>query len=149
MVGPNLNLTLEQSVARMDSALQTIEYIRSPLGLGWDSTESGQGLPWWLVKLAGLLLTGIAVTFGAPFWFDLLRKMLSLRSGGGAEKSPEPQPLPTPAKAPAARPTAVAEASEKPVAAAPVQTEKPLKKPSPPPKKPTPTPPPPKKKPVG
>jgi hypothetical protein len=92
VTGPDLNLTLEQSVTRMDSALQQIEYIRSPLGLGWQSLEEERNVPWWLIKLAGLLLTGVAVTFGAPFWFDILKKILSLRGGGSTEKTPEQNP---------------------------------------------------------
>jgi len=104
VTGPNLNLSIEESIARMDSSLQKIESIRSPLGLGWNEVESNTTLPWWLVKLAGLLLTGIAVTFGAPFWFDLLRKMLALR--GGTEKPQEPPPSnpPVPPAPPLAQP---------------------------------------------
>lgn len=43
----------------------------------------------WLSKLAGILITGLAVSLGAPFWFDLLRKVSNLRSSGPApdEKS--------------------------------------------------------------
>lgn len=159
VTGPNLNLSLEQAVGRMDSALQTIEHIRSPLGLGWDNAEGGQGLPWWLVKIAGLLLTGIAVTFGAPFWFDLLRKMLSLRSGGGVEKAPEPQTqtqTPPPLPPPAPRPV-VSEALAAPApvtsAAPPAPKAKPAKpaptRPAPKPTPPPPPPPPARKPPVG
>ncbi len=36
------------------------------------------------VKLAGLILTALALTLGAPFWFDLLNKVANLRSSGGA-----------------------------------------------------------------
>ncbi len=91
VTGMNLNLPLEASIVRLDSALQQVEYLRSPLGLGWNSLEEKRGIPWWLIKLAGLLLTGISVTFGAPFWFDVLKKLLSLRGGGApaAEKAPE------------------------------------------------------------
>ncbi|MEZ4939305.1 MAG: hypothetical protein R3D58_00465 [Saprospiraceae bacterium] len=108
VTGPDLeNLTVEQAVARMDSALQQIEHIRSPLGLGWSSAETEKDIPWWLIKLAGLLLTGIAVTFGAPFWFDLLRKLLSLRGGGkAAEPEPAAQPAPPPPPPPAGQPAA-------------------------------------------
>jgi len=127
VTGPNLNLTVDQSIARMDSALQKIEYIRSPLGLGWNEPESDTTLPWWLVKLAGLLLTGIAVTFGAPFWFDLLRKMLALR--GGTEKPQEPPPsnppiLPAP-MLPNQTKTVVVE-TEAPAKAEPVPAKAPL-----------------------
>lgn len=34
----------------------------------------------WFKKLFGLFLTGVAISFGAPFWFDLLNKLVSLRS---------------------------------------------------------------------
>jgi hypothetical protein len=44
-------------------------------------------------KLLGLLLTAIAVSLGAPFWFDVLNKIINLRSAGRAPderpKNPE------------------------------------------------------------
>lgn len=87
-------LSLDQAVARLDTALQHIEYIRSPLGLGWQSgSDPDKGLPWWLLKLVGLLLTAVATTLGAPFWYDLLRKLLSMRgSGAGSGQGGAPPP---------------------------------------------------------
>ena len=44
--------------------------------------RAGEGWPsrgWWL-KLFGLILTGLAVSQGAPFWFDLLNKFMVVRS---------------------------------------------------------------------
>src|SRR5205823_250502 len=41
----------------------------------------------WLVKLAGLLLTGAALSLGAPFWFDLLNKVTYLRATGNPPPS--------------------------------------------------------------
>lgn len=76
--------TIENAKGLMSSQLGALE---SPLGLGWNEPEDKRSLPDWLVKLAGFLLTGIAVTFGASFWFDLLKKMLALRSSGGGESS--------------------------------------------------------------
>jgi triacylglycerol lipase len=35
-----------------------------------------------LIKLAGLAATACAISLGAPFWFDLLNKLVSLRSTG-------------------------------------------------------------------
>jgi hypothetical protein len=34
----------------------------------------------WLLKVVGVLLTGFAVSQGAPFWFDLLNKVIVVRS---------------------------------------------------------------------
>ena len=44
----------------------------------------------WLVKLMGLLMTGLAATQGAPFWFDILGKLVNVRGTGAnpAEKQP-------------------------------------------------------------
>lgn len=69
-----------------------------PLPLGWD----GKGNPFppsgWqndIVKVLGLLLTSGAVGMGAPFWFDTLTRLGSLRGTG-------PKP-PTAAQAAAAK----------------------------------------------
>jgi hypothetical protein len=77
--------------------LQTIRAELAPLPLTWDFTAAGdagavnlRGLHWRLdflaLKLLGLALTYIALTFGAPFWFDLLRRMVGLRRGGPETK---------------------------------------------------------------
>lgn len=44
----------------------------------------------WLLKLMGLLMTGLAAAQGAPFWFDVLRKLVNVRGTGAnpAEKQP-------------------------------------------------------------
>jgi hypothetical protein len=41
------------------------------------------------LKLFGLLLTALAISLGAPFWFDLLNKAISIRAAG---RSPEERP---------------------------------------------------------
>jgi hypothetical protein len=38
----------------------------------------------WLMKISGLLITMIALSQGAPFWFDLLKKVTNLRLTGDA-----------------------------------------------------------------
>jgi hypothetical protein len=58
------------------------------LPIGWVRTPAGDNdlrqLPGsaggWLLKLLGILLTGFAVSQGAPFWFDLLNKFMVVRS---------------------------------------------------------------------
>jgi hypothetical protein len=38
---------------------------------------------WWLfVKVIGLIVTGLALSLGAPFWFDLLGKFVNVRGAG-------------------------------------------------------------------
>lgn len=36
----------------------------------------------WLYKILGLLVTGVLVSLGAPFWFDLLNRFANLRAAG-------------------------------------------------------------------
>jgi len=45
----------------------------------------------WVLKLIGWLITGLAVALGAPFWFDLLNKLVNLR-GSGPRPAPVAQP---------------------------------------------------------
>ncbi len=42
----------------------------------------------WFLKLVGIILTSVAAAQGAPFWFDILKKVVNLRSTGAnpAEK---------------------------------------------------------------
>lgn len=64
--------------------------------LGWTTTTGdSRAFPWkqenvgqaYAVKAIGLLITTLAAMLGAPFWFDLLNKLINLRSGGKAEKT--------------------------------------------------------------
>lgn len=36
----------------------------------------------WLIKFAGIVLTAFALSLGAPFWFDLLNKIINIRGTG-------------------------------------------------------------------
>jgi len=66
------------------------------LPLGWQPVVkvSGKVKPptlWWILsKLSGLLLTTLAVSIGAPFWYDVLNKLVNLRSSG---KLPNTKPI--------------------------------------------------------
>jgi len=73
---------------------------QSKIPLGWTSIESRQG---WIhgfaataskagwsgvfIKLVGLLGTALAVSLGAPFWFNTLKDLGALRSAGGVPES--------------------------------------------------------------
>jgi len=53
------------------------------LPVGWPVSIGEGSLVWlMLVKLIGWLITAFAVSLGAPFWFDVLDKMNSIRSSG-------------------------------------------------------------------
>ncbi len=42
----------------------------------------------WAMKLMGLFITAFAASLGAPFWFDILNKIMSIRSAGSSPNDP-------------------------------------------------------------
>jgi hypothetical protein len=50
----------------------------------------------------GWLLTGVAVSLGAPFWFDILNKFINIRGSGKSPselpKTPSETPIPSSAE---------------------------------------------------
>jgi hypothetical protein len=77
------------------------------LPIGWPPVPASETAEWYgpmmyrarlgLAHLPGLLLTIVAVSLGAPFWFDMLNKVVNIRAAGRAPeekpKSPEALPL--------------------------------------------------------
>lgn len=87
-------------VACVQAQLESVQELGIPLG--WPSPI------WWqwasdhsddprvplngadaAVKLAGLLFTALALTLGAPFWFDLMNKVVNFRSTGSPPQKEE------------------------------------------------------------
>ena len=55
--------------------------------------------PWGLLRIfLGWLIAGIAISMGAPFWFDLLGKVVNVRNTGGKPPSVGTQPVVKPVK---------------------------------------------------
>ena len=74
----------EQSLATLRTLLHNeLTEVRRPLGLGWEGIRLRDlSLYQWMTKLLGFILTALAVSLGAPFWFDLLKKLVNIRSAG-------------------------------------------------------------------
>ncbi|MFO0762695.1 MAG: hypothetical protein U0359_40030 [Byssovorax sp.] len=75
--------------ADLSAELKTLDGLGVPIG--WSREGSlpspfhGAGSTlFWLRKLLGLMLTTLAASLGAPFWFDVLSKFISIRSAGKA-----------------------------------------------------------------
>ena len=47
-----------------------------------ESNQMNYGIYDWLAKILGYLVTALAISLGAPFWFDLLRKIVNVRASG-------------------------------------------------------------------
>lgn len=74
----------EPTVTEGNSLSQQEQQLLTQL-IGWgDVSKDTKGD--WLVRALGWLLTILAVSLGAPFWFDLLNKFVNIRAAG---KSPD------------------------------------------------------------
>jgi triacylglycerol lipase len=65
------------------------EYAALQLPVGWTAETWPDTRGGFLLKFAGLLVTITAVSFGAPFWFDVLNKLVNLRSSGAKPATTE------------------------------------------------------------
>jgi hypothetical protein len=77
---------------------QEVLYVE-PLPIGWTNENLRQQLKWSITDkrpfpiislincLPGWLLTGLAISMGAPFWFELLGKIVNVRNTGAKPKS--------------------------------------------------------------
>jgi hypothetical protein len=64
-----------------DNALQSLK--QTGIHFGWETLPD----KWeWANKVIGLLLTTLAISLGAPFWFDILDKVIKIRSSGAVPK---------------------------------------------------------------
>jgi hypothetical protein len=54
--------------------------------IGWPGNPRDDPFSVWPARLLGWLLTILAISLGAPFWFDMLNKFINIRSAG---KSPD------------------------------------------------------------
>ncbi|MCP6758614.1 MAG: hypothetical protein NHB32_07580 [Fischerella sp. CENA71] len=85
----NRNVNLEQIRQEADEALTNIS-----LPIGWSDANLQQQIKWTsqskqifpyfkiLALIPGWILSGIAIAMGAPFWFDLLSKIVNVRNAG-------------------------------------------------------------------
>ena len=80
----------EQQVKALDE-YKKLESIGFPIGWSFKSDDKNTETPYnvqdfpidfwgWLLKALGIVITGLAVAQGSPFWFDLLNKLVNLRT---------------------------------------------------------------------
>jgi hypothetical protein len=84
---------LEKNFKNVEQQIEGLHQLGIPLGWAgeaqhgltwpppWTETDKLEGwLGLWLAKFFGLLITAVAISMGAPFWFDLLNKFMVIRS---------------------------------------------------------------------
>jgi hypothetical protein len=88
---------VEQAKPFLASHNDTLEHVTAAIStvslpIGWAEFHwkgLSQSAPDILSRFPGWFITALAVSLGAPFWFDLLNKFINIR---GAGKAPEEQP---------------------------------------------------------
>ena len=90
----------QQQQVPTDAGAYLEEVDRLGIPLGWGSFPDSDGVLDWLkivlLNILGLGMTAVALTLGAPFWFDLLKKVANIRSAG---KPPAEKPVAKPGEA--------------------------------------------------
>src|SRR5262249_30217232 len=74
------------ALADLKTKVQTVDGLGLPIV--WQADSLGKGAfdfkhasgNEWLLKILWLLITGLAASLGAPFWFDMLNKLIVVRS---------------------------------------------------------------------
>jgi len=68
-----------------EQAVDRLEELDFPVG--WQSANRPDDAGEWAIAVAGWVLTALAVSVGAPFWFDVLGRFSNLRAAGRKPES--------------------------------------------------------------
>ena len=71
-----------RSVAELEEHYEALK-----LPVGWGEDAAPTDTKGWLSKILGLAISGLAAMQGAPFWFDMLRKLLNVKGGSPSGSS--------------------------------------------------------------
>ena len=73
------------STAQQEILRETLKSLQQTgINFGWETMPER----WeWVNKAVGLLLTALAISLGAPFWFDMLNRVIKIRSTGAVPDS--------------------------------------------------------------
>jgi hypothetical protein len=94
----------EEQLQQPDTINQISANITLPIG--WDAEILAsqknatfsflKPLPFWLQRIPGWIVTGIAISMGSSFWYQLLRKFIDIRNVGQDSSKTAPAPAPQP-----------------------------------------------------
>lgn len=76
---------VDEKIVDLTNRIAQQQALLRPLPIGWpdqQSAASSGSFLWFPLKVLGLLWTGLALSLGAPFWFDLLQKFMNVRGAG-------------------------------------------------------------------
>lgn len=87
---PAAGQSVGAAVKAVQQSLSSVAELGLPMGWDRQARPAGSALAW-LAAVVGWLLTAVALSLGAPFWFDLLNKVTNLRASGAPPKDSEAQ----------------------------------------------------------
>lgn len=67
--------TVEEKLANIASSVDSLNVLSLPIG--WSANNMPKDANGWAAKVIGILLSGMAGAQGAPYWFDLMKKLLN------------------------------------------------------------------------
>ena len=77
------DLGISVDIGVQQAAQDNVQDLQSlPIPIGWtlENIPARGDVNGWLMKFGGILVSGIAAAQGAPFWFDIMKKLLEFRS---------------------------------------------------------------------
>ena len=77
-----LKKELDEKMGNVQKAISEANAVLTPLPIGWSADALVFDPPTWIGRVIGWLITGLAVSLGAPLWFDLLDKFMNIRGTG-------------------------------------------------------------------
>lgn len=80
--GTEQNLGKELDALVLSLVQDTAVLETAGIPMGWDHITAKDDFVDWSYRILGWIVTALAVSLGAPFWFDLLSKLVSLRATG-------------------------------------------------------------------
>jgi len=79
-------------VCRLKQAAEA-KALLEQLPVGWTGDVPDKDMLTWVVlKFFGLLLTGLAISLGAPLWFDILQNLMNFRGAGTKQEPTKKEP---------------------------------------------------------
>ncbi len=85
------NINVDTGVKSLSDIEAYYEDLKVPVG--WSPKTTPETPLAWTLKVLGLLISALAAMQGAPFWFDILRNLLTVK-GSAKENTSPPPPAP-------------------------------------------------------
>lgn len=74
---------LKESLEQLEKRIDEMNELQLPLGWSMETLPKNAN---WFWKIVGLIFTSLAISLGAPFWFDILNRITKLRLTGDVPK---------------------------------------------------------------